>query len=52
MIVPIKGNGRFLTALRARGFTLEAGRLLPPENSTGETVIARLTAAFQEARGS
>jgi hypothetical protein len=41
---------RIITNLRARGFVLEPGQLVPPAGADGKAIIAAITFAFQEAR--
>lgn len=41
---------RLITNLRARGFSLEPGKLVPPAEFDGKAIIAAITFAFQEAR--
>lgn len=39
-----------LAGLRAAGFKVEAGRIIPPADATGQQVIAAISAAFQSAK--
>lgn len=39
-----------IAGLRAAGFTIEPGRIVPPKDAHGPDVIAAITAAFQSAR--
>lgn len=41
---------RILTGLKDAGFTVEAERIIPPQNANSRHVIAAMTAAFQEAK--
>lgn len=42
---------RTLAALQKAGFTIETDKAVPPEGSTGTSIIMALAHAFQEAKG-
>jgi len=41
-----------LAGLRAAGFQVQADRIIPPANATGQQVIAAISGAFHRARAS
>lgn len=43
-------SARTLAGLRKAGFVIEADRIVPPEGTSSQAVIAAITGAFQAAK--